>query len=231
MPNKGDTFIFIDNNQVIERKWHVEADYKSKSSVITTRVNIVPDMQSDFQREDNFSPAVWWSPQVSTKEVNSIITDIRMKHDEFNRYRDTFINDILKKIMDGVAFEPNSGSERYTFIESGHSGERPLCSMGEPIIENPCSYESVEKVFDDILSTVSQSKRSWAIVGCDALPYTIGHRVLENVHSCPSCHHEFLTKAELVDHANTNKHDCDPKLCRKYKHIMLVPGNDLYCYF
>lgn len=59
----------------------------SRLQVITTRVNIVPDMQSDFQREDNFSPAVWWSPQVSTKEVNSIITDIRMKHDEFNRYR------------------------------------------------------------------------------------------------------------------------------------------------
>lgn len=85
------------------------------------------------------------------------------------------------------------------------------------------------QVFDDILSTSTQSKRSWAVFGCDALPYTIGHRVLENVHSCPSCHYEFLSEEELVDHAKTSKHDCDSKLCRKYKHIMLVPG--IYCYF
>lgn len=79
------------------------------------------------------------------------------------------------------------------------------------------------------MSTSTQSKRSWAVVGCDALPYTIRHRILENVHSCPSCHYEFLSEEELVDHAKTSKHDCDSKLCRKYKHIMLVPG--IYCYF
>lgn len=37
--------------------------------------------------------------------------------------------------------------DRYTFIESEHSEERPSCSMGEQIMENPCSYESVEKVY------------------------------------------------------------------------------------
>ena len=80
------------------------------------------------------------------------------------------------------------------------------------------------KVFDEILQSVGESRREWTITGCDALPYTIGHRVLENVHSCPQCHCEFLSEEELVDHSKKAKHESDPKLCRKYKDIMLVPG-------
>ena len=57
------------------------------------------------------------------------------------------------------------------------------------------------KVFDGILQSVGESRREWTIIGCDALPYTIGHRVLENVHSCPQCHCEFLSEEELVEHS------------------------------
>ena len=56
-------------------------------------------------------------------------------------------------------------------------------------------------VFDGILQSVGESRREWTIIGCDALPYTIGHRVLENVHSCPQCHCEFLSEEELVEHS------------------------------
>lgn len=35
---------------------------------------------------------------------------------------------------------------RYTLIESKHSTRKSNCVMDEPIMENPCSYESVEKV-------------------------------------------------------------------------------------
>lgn len=59
----------------------------------------------------------------------------------------------------------------------------------------------------------------------------IGYCVLENVYSCLSCYYEFLIKVEFVDYVNINKYDCDFKLCCKYKYIMFVLGNDLYCYF
>lgn len=35
---------------------------------------------------------------------------------------------------------------RYTFIPSKHTGEPCKIIAGEPIFENPCSYEAVEKV-------------------------------------------------------------------------------------
>lgn len=36
---------------------------------------------------------------------------------------------------------------RYTFIPSRHPDEKPVVIMGDPAFENPCSYESVEKVY------------------------------------------------------------------------------------
>lgn len=67
------------------------------------------------------------------------------------------------------------------------------------------------------------------MIGCDALPYMIGHRVLVNVHSCPACDSDFLSEEELVEHCLITNHLCDAKQCRKYKNIMLVHGID-FCY-
>ena len=33
-----------------------------------------------------------------------------------------------------------------------------------------------------------------------------------------------LSEEDLVDHSKKTKHESDPKLCRKYKDIMLVSG-------
>lgn len=44
-------FLYKSEWKVIERKWHVEMDFKSRSSVITTLVHIVPDNNVNQQKE------------------------------------------------------------------------------------------------------------------------------------------------------------------------------------
>uniref|UniRef100_K1PB06 Tripartite motif-containing protein 2 n=1 Tax=Magallana gigas TaxID=29159 RepID=K1PB06_MAGGI len=81
------------------------------------------------------------------------------------------------------------------------------------------------EVFDEILRGLTESQRAWAVIGCDVLPYAIGHRVLENVHSCPTCESDFLSEEDQVAHWLNTNHQCDAKQCKTYKDIMLVPDN------
>lgn len=71
--------------KIIERQWHVETDYKSRSSVITL-VHIVPDKNFYLQKDKNLSPASWWSPCISEEEIEAIINDLTIKHSQFSQY-------------------------------------------------------------------------------------------------------------------------------------------------
>lgn len=73
--------------KVIEKKWHVESEYKSKSSVITTVVHIVANNAVNLQKNEKLSPATWWSPFITKEEVERIENDTKDKQILFHRYR------------------------------------------------------------------------------------------------------------------------------------------------
>ena len=58
VPN-ADTITFFDNSQVIGRNWRVCYNYKSKASVITTVLHIVPSCDRQLQKCVNLSPTQW----------------------------------------------------------------------------------------------------------------------------------------------------------------------------
>lgn len=55
-PQNADVVTFFDNNQVLEKKWKVEVNYKGKASVVTTMVHIIPDIESNIQHILELSP-------------------------------------------------------------------------------------------------------------------------------------------------------------------------------
>ncbi|XP_060579799.1 uncharacterized protein LOC132712676 [Ruditapes philippinarum] len=49
-------------------------------------------------------------------------------------------------------------------------------------MDNPCSYESVKRVIKEIRKTsgvTEDNLKTWCIMGCDGLPYTLGSRLIE----------------------------------------------------
>ena len=71
---------------------------------------------------------------------------------------------------------PNLSGE----IPHYHPDVPPKVIIGEPCIENPCSYDAVQNVPQH---TKAQCKidqtRKWTTVGCDGLPYILGSRIIE----------------------------------------------------
>lgn len=99
-------------------------------------------------------------------------------------------------------------SHRYSFVPSGHTGITEVM-MGDPCFENPCSYESVQKVFDHILTlTDVGEQREWTCVGCDGLPYTLGSCLQEDIHRCPTCTMEFMDRQDFELHNTHNLDSC-----------------------
>ena len=47
-------YIFLDNNQILSRNWHVKYDHKSKVSAITTVIHIVPRFPAHLQMAPYF---------------------------------------------------------------------------------------------------------------------------------------------------------------------------------
>ncbi|VDH89381.1 Hypothetical predicted protein, partial [Mytilus galloprovincialis] len=84
-------------------------------------------------------------------------------------------------------------------------------------------------VFDHI-EVLTKSKRKWTVLGCDALPYTIGNKVIDNHMVCPECYMEFEDITDFEEHRNYRGHceDIPLKKCRKYNNILLLPGQGHY---
>ncbi|XP_052075429.1 uncharacterized protein LOC127712863 [Mytilus californianus] len=140
------------------------------------------------------------------------------------------LTDLLDKDdYQGATFEIKK-EERYNFVSSKHPEEKVNVTVGDPCFENPCSYESVEKVFDhirDLTGLTDNSKvRQWTMLGCDGLPYTLGSRTIENVSVCQDCKMEFDEEANFKDHIKQNDHckELSANDCRKYNNIVMIPG-------
>ena len=85
------------------------------------------------------------------------------------------INDINTDIPRG-----NTNEDPYLFIEHNHPDHPPDVKHGEPVLTNPCSYDSVNEVLNSLLnSTVNNTDRKWTILECDGLPYILASRLIE----------------------------------------------------
>ncbi|XP_062603684.1 uncharacterized protein LOC134265484 [Saccostrea cucullata] len=240
-PQHADVVTFFDNNQVLEKKWKVEVNYKSSSSVITTTVHIVPDDTQQLQERPELSPKEWldFSEAGKRDTVRKMKKSDEIYNEEFKKLRSQFLEHRIKKILremdaegkddvDKNAFNisHSSASERYSFAKSGHSSS--VCvTMGEPCFENPCSYEAVEKVLQHILEEADVgARREWTVIGCDGLPFTLASRIIENTFVCPHCTMEFMDEADFDEHRSNYKHanNDSKQKCRKYNNIVMIPG-------
>ncbi|XP_062590246.1 uncharacterized protein LOC134251841 [Saccostrea cucullata] len=114
---------------------------------------------------------------------------------------------------------------RYTFIPSCHEAGPSKVIAGEPIFENPCSYEAVEKVLDHLLEEAEVgTTRHWTAVGCDGLPYVLASRIIEELYICPTCRIQY-DEDEFINHIETSKHANDLEEGRKYRNILMLAGH------
>ncbi|XP_071166182.1 uncharacterized protein [Mytilus edulis] len=233
-PDNADVVTFLDNNQVLQRKWRVQTDFKSTSSVITTIVHIIPDKTASLQHKTELSPRQWLNVEERVNVEDALLTKIQNQFIaaqlniifQQQTSRDGTITDVVN---DEIISPHTKPQDRYTFIPSRHPDEKPVVIMGDPAFENPCSYESVEKVFNHILEQTnigSNDGRKWTMVGFDGLPYALGSRMQDSFFKCDECTREFVCREEFEEHRKEHSHCMLTPLinCRKYNNIVLIPA-------
>ncbi|XP_078336984.1 uncharacterized protein LOC144626577 [Crassostrea virginica] len=186
-PQDPDVVTFFDNNQVLEKKWKVEVNYKSRASVIITLIHIIPNTMDPhrLQKIPELSPKMWldFSETGKTNAVQKLLEDDRVYAEEFRNFRNQYIDHRLRKLVNQFDSEGHdivennrfctshaTASEstvcmypfflylfflscRYSFIKSNHTPTASVM-MGEPCFENPCSYEAVEKVRNNVCAAL-----------------------------------------------------------------------------
>ncbi|XP_062592407.1 uncharacterized protein LOC134253831 [Saccostrea cucullata] len=158
-------------------------------------------------------------------------------NEKFRKYRDDFIERKIQSVWEEHALGTdhvdrnnakfkNRLDERYSFVVSHHPQEPPSVVMGEPCFQNPCSYDAIDEVFSHISDLTMAGDRKWTILGCDALPYTLGSRLIESSFLCPTCHREFLDAQGFQKHQEDSEHATNARLedCKKFKNVLLIPG-------
>ena len=196
----NDIITFFDNNQVLSRNWRVRFDAKVKLSVITSVIHILTRNVNLLQCQIQLDPYLWlYHTQVQTENVIQRLFQF-LKHCStvFQEYRNKFVIERLNKVYkeqlpNGTDFidtlindintdipRGNTNEDPYSFIEHNHPDNPPDVKLGEPVLTNPCSYDSVNEVLNSLLnSTVNNTDRKWTILGCDGLPYILASRLIE----------------------------------------------------
>ncbi|XP_062608370.1 uncharacterized protein LOC134270197 [Saccostrea cucullata] len=241
IPDNSDVISFFDNNQVIGRKWRVKNDFKAESSVITSVAHMQP--RSDIQRNMELAPSKWQSFHVQAKKdsLEKLKAQEILFEKDFSKSRHGFISKRINEIIKQQSKEDgwkdhvdkkkdhpreiDPPNERYTFIPSCHEAGPSKVIAGEPIFENPCSYEAVEKVLDHLLEEAEVgTTRHWTAVGCDGLPYVLASRIIEELYICPTCRIQY-DEDEFINHIETSKHANDLEEGRKYRNILMLAGH------
>ncbi|CAC5400079.1 unnamed protein product [Mytilus coruscus] len=218
---------------VLQRKLRVVTDFKSENSVITNIIHVMPNSNSLLQFEERFSPRHWFKCDQTSKNkaIGDILIIFQQEDVAFCKFRNQFIEEQLEVVRDGFTVEDGNidwncnPHDRYNFVTSGHPDDKIKVVMGHPCFENPCSFKSVEKVFDHI-ENLTKSNRKWTILGCDAPPYTIGNKVIGNHMVCIDCEIEFEEEEAFLEHIKDRDHCLSTPIenCRKYNNIFIFPG-------
>ena len=223
LPPKTDVAVFFDNNQIMARNWNVQYNSKALISVITTMISLVPPVDTNLQQNPQLKPTTWLN-SIDLKDTADENKD-RMFRSERNKYIlrsiESIHDEILKTNDAPIAKKPKVDSKKdpYDHIESFVAGKTEVKLM-DPVMVNPCSYNSLETVMDDI---VAKCDREWVLIGCDGLPYVLCSKIVDNYHLCPTCSELFKKKDLFLKHLNVHPVD-DVNKCRKYGNILLLPG-------
>ena len=98
------------------------------------------------------------------------------------------------------------GPAMYDHITSNHPEEPIKITARDPVFANPNSFASVIKVLQAIGKDLQinkyspSSKRKWAVIVCDGLPFSLCTRILKETYTCSRCKEAIFTEAELEKH-------------------------------
>ena len=58
---------------------------------------------------------------------------------------------------------------------------KPAITMGEPVLVNPNSFETVKAVLDEykLIHKIGTDSRQWVLLGCDGPPYRLASKIIE----------------------------------------------------
>ena len=184
LPSAADIVTYFDNNQVLSRNWRVRYDAKVRLSVITSVIHILTSKLTTLQNNVNLDPRIWlYNTHIPGDTiVVRILNFIEHCSTVFTGYRNKFIIERLNKVysehskdgkdfIDQLVENPEmkiphgpTDNDPYTFIKHNHPNEPPKVIIGEPVMVNPCSYDSVRQVLNTLLNTITNnSDRKWTI--------------------------------------------------------------------
>jgi hypothetical protein len=246
-PRTDSVVTFFDNNQVVEKNWRVQLNYKTSVSTITTIVH-VQQPGNEVQQSLHMSPSQWLNVDCCCDSIiRGIISYQSTALVFFQSYRRRFIEERIAKVVKEQTTLNNittdyvdsgnhvstsntvkSAHDPYTHIDSGHPATPPLVSVGDPLMKNPNSFNTVCDVMKSIMTTCGVGHHSeWTTVGCDGLPYGIGAKIIENYFTCPACSHDTKTGKQTFSKHMSQCHpdvQYDMNHCRTFKDLLLVPG-------
>ena len=201
LPSLNDIITYFDNNQVLSRNWRVRYDAKVRLSVITSVIHILTNKLTSLQTQLHLDPHTWlYRTQIQNETIiHRIVQFIKHCSSSFEVYRNKFIIERINKVYeehskDGKDFistlidNPDldiprgpTNDDPHSFLQHNHPDNPPTVVIGEPVMVNPCSYDSVKHVLQSLLnSIVTNTDRKWTIIGCDGLPYILASRLIDN---------------------------------------------------
>ena len=127
-----------------------------------------------------------------------------------------------------VSFKTFHNSEElYENVPSRHPEKTPHIKLGEIIVVNPNSYETVKQVLLNILEQAEvPQKRKWVRVGFDGVPYRIAADLIVNVKQCTICNALIDLKVETEDEHHEECHSEKENIILKkaFGRILLMCG-------
>ncbi|XP_062620908.1 uncharacterized protein LOC134282522 [Saccostrea cucullata] len=202
VPFQHDLISYFDNNQVLARNWRVRYDAKAILSYVTTVVHFFPNPTTELQLVNNLSPRHWFYNVNISDKYNAIVEFIHSYENLFRSLRESFIEsriscllqqqhpglnctedivcDLLKNRNMKFSDHSRTQVDVYSFLPHSHTSP-PTIQMGNPISVNPCSFQSVQVVLENLKCTTGiPDHRQWSIVGCDGLPFLLSHRIIKD---------------------------------------------------
>ena len=123
--------------------------------------------------------------------------------------------------------------ERFEHVEQGNNTIFELI-VGEPVFDNPNSYETVAKVLRHIGHKNGMKKyggqREWTIIVCDGLPASLIWRMKNEAVICEinKCGQTFLSKKELAFHTSKEHDNQSPQFNYEFDWFYLLQGYGHY---
>ena len=117
----------------------------------------------------------------------------------------------------------------YSHLQDHHPATQPEGHVGNPVFENPCSYDAVAKVLRDIGRQGGLKAyggcREWLVVMLDGLPYNLALSLIERVFVCVVCGSQVTGVSECTERTVRSHPGQDSTgFKREFDWVILRPG-------